>query len=122
MLSRLRGPIAWGVTSAGSYWQALVEAVLFPGFGSGSFPATDAVFAIGAHPLVVGCTTNLMVARFPAARLPMLHVTGGAFGQGTAFELPALNVADTKLRLGSRASVTITPVASDGPLFVAVIV
>jgi hypothetical protein len=59
----------------------------------------------------------LTVAEFPLAIVPRLQVTtppdGGA-------QLPWLGVAETKVTLGGRVSVTTTPADGSGPLLVTV--
>src|SRR5882762_9735860 len=92
----------------------VAEAVLLAVFGSASLPATVAVLVI--EPVVAGVVTLMViVALAPAARLPTVQVTVPA-----EFVQPEL--ADTKVTPAGRVSVTITPVAADGPLFLATMV
>src|ERR1700730_13866128 len=77
-------------------------------------PATGAVFVI--VPAVAGVVTLMVnVALAPEARLPTVQVTVPA-----EFVHPVL--AETKVTPAGRVSVTVTPVAGDGPLFLATIV
>ena len=86
--------------------------VLFPGVGSVSFPEIVAVFAHG--PVAVNVATTLIVADAPLAKFPIVQVG--------ADQVPVAGVALTRVYPAGMQSVTLTPVAADGPLFVAVIV
>jgi hypothetical protein len=67
-------------------------------------------------PVIVVVTTIEIVALAPLAMLPKLHVTVPPASE----HVPWLGVADTYVTLGSSVSVTTTPVALSGPLFVTV--
>src|SRR5437867_2908937 len=91
-------------------------AVLFAVFGSGGEVAlTVAVLVI--VPLLVGLTTIVLVTVAPLAMVPRSHVTVDFDGFAVQ---PGL--ADAKPAFFGRLSVTVTPVAAFGPLFVTVIV
>jgi hypothetical protein len=95
----------------------VVEAVvvLFAGRGSDSIPETVTVLVI--VPAVAGITLTITVVLAPFDRLPRLHVTV-AF----TLEQPWLGVTETKVTPGGNVSVTVTPVASAGPLLLTLIV
>src|SRR5205809_5364319 len=89
----------------------VADAVLFAGFGSASLPLTVAVLVM--VPAVAGAVALVVnVALAPAARLPTEQVTVPA-----EFVHPVL--AETKVTPAGRVSVTVTPVAGLGPLFLA---
>src|SRR3990172_78219 len=96
-------------------------ALLLLGLGSGSVPVTVTVLLKGTPTGVtwVGVTTIVTVALAPLANPPKLQLIVGGEGSG---QLPWLGVADTKLTPAGRVSLTITPVAAAGPLFVTVTV
>ena len=91
-------------------------ASLFPGTGSGVVAVTVAWLVMTAATVVA--TTTVIVATLPAGMTPSGHVTMPAACE----QLPWLGVADTKVVKPGSASVTSTPAASLGPLFVTVIV
>ena len=85
---------------------------LFPGVGSVTLLATLAVFIIVPEIVTLVVTTIVMVAELPLLRLVRLQVTAPpASPQGP----PWLGVAETKVTLMGRVSVTMTFAASDGP-------
>src|SRR4030081_1774351 len=90
--------------------EVVADAELLAGTGSDSLPETVAVLLSWAA--VDGVVTVMVnVALAPTARLPTGQVT-----------VPALLVqpgADTKVTPEGRVSVTVTPVAGSGPLFLA---
>ena len=86
------------------------------GTGSGVVAATDAWLVMTAA--TVEAATTVIVATPPATIAPRGHVTMPAASE----QLPWLGVADTKFVDPGSASVTTTPAASLGPLFVTVIV
>jgi hypothetical protein len=89
----------------------VLVAELFPGSGSLGFPVTLA--ALLKAPTEVGITTIVTVALAPFPRLPKAQVT--------VVDVPLqVGVADTKVTPPSRGSVTVTPVALFGPLFLTV--
>ena len=63
----------------------------------------------------IGCATSVIVALAPLARLPRLASTGPV-----PLHDPWLEVAETKFRPAGSESVTWTPSAVAGPLFVTV--
>ena len=77
---------------------------------------TDAWLVMTAATVVAA--TTVIVATPPATIAPSGHVTMPAASE----QLPWLGVADTKFVDPGSASVTTTPAASLGPLFVTVIV
>src|SRR5918996_5433256 len=91
-------------------------AVLLGVSGSGSFAPTDAVSVMVPACEVV--TTMVTVAVSPPATDPRLQVTVPP----ARLQLPWLLVEDTYCVVGSSWSVSVTPVAVPGPLFVTVIV
>ena len=92
------------------------------GSGSVSFPFTFAVLVSG--PGVVAVTTIVMLALAPFARLPTPQVTVPPLGRGFVVvdrvQLPWVVATELKWTLLGKGSVTVTPVASCGPLFVTV--
>src|SRR2546426_893686 len=92
--------------------EVLADAELLAAFGSDSLPVTVAVLEM--LPAVAGAVALMVnVELAPLARLPAAQVTVPAL-----LVQPAL--ADTKVTPVGRVSVTLTPVAVAGPLFVAV--
>ena len=89
-------------------------AVLLPGVESGSFPVTVALFV--NVPVVVGVTEIFMPALEPLATPPRLHVNVGLENE----QLPWLGAALLNVMLAGKLSVTVTPVAADGPLLLTV--
>ena len=91
----------------------LVEARSLPGTESASLPPTDAwltMFAVAAAEM---SNVTMQVAIAPSARLPTVQVkvpAPGTIAQGA--------VATGLLREAGKVSVTVTPVASPGPLLV----
>ena len=88
-------------------------AVLFSGLGSETEELTMAVFVI--VPTVVGVTTMLTAAFTPVAIVPRLQVIVAA-----PVQLPWLDVTETKVTPAGNLSVSVTPVAGEGPLLLAV--
>ena len=82
--------------------------VLLPVSGSGVDEVTDAVFERSAS--VDGVTLIVTVAEPPEAIVPSGHVTGVVPGQGP----PGLAVAETRLTVAGRLSVTDAPAAEIG--------
>src|SRR6266403_2143557 len=104
-MSAVPGPWIWAVT------EVVAEAVLLAVLGSGSLPFTVAVLVM--VPAVAGAVALMvMVELAPTARLPTEQVTVPA-----EFVHPVL--AETKVTPAGRVSVTTTPVAGLGPLFLA---
>src|SRR2546430_2208580 len=97
-------------------------AVLLSGFGSVLFPLTVAVLV--SVPGVVVVTTIVMLALVPFARSPRLQLTVPPFGAGLVVvdrvQLPWLEATESKWTLSGNGSLTVTPVAFWGPLFVTV--
>src|SRR5438132_675283 len=94
--------------------EVVADAVLLAAFGSGSLPLTVAVLVM--VPAVAGAVALIVnVALAPEASEPALQVT-----VPEALVQPEL--ADTKVTPAGRVSVTMTPVAALGPLFLAVTV
>src|SRR5438309_1261278 len=88
----------------------VADAVLLAVLGSGSLPVTVAVFVMlpGVTDVV---TLMVIVALAPLARLPTEQVTVPE----ALVQVPWLEVAETKVTPAGRVSVTVTPVAADGP-------
>ena len=84
---------------------------LFPGLGSVGLPVTPAVLL--KAPAELGLTTIVIVVLAPLARFPKGQVT-----VAVPLQVPWLGEADTKVTPPGRRSVTVTPVALAGPLFV----
>jgi hypothetical protein len=82
----------------------------FPGLRSAWLPVTLAVLLLSA-PREFGVTTIVTVPLAWFGRFPKLQMTVGA-----PLQLPWLGVADTKATPTGSESVTVTPVASFGPL------
>src|SRR6266550_6291135 len=94
-------------------------ALLLSGFGSVWFPLTVAVLV--SVPGVVVVTTIVMLALAPFARLPRLQVTVPSLGFVVdRLQLPWVEETELKWTVAGKGSVTVTPVASRGPLLVAV--
>src|SRR3989442_1667601 len=90
------------------------DAVLLAGFGAGSLPLTVAVLVM--VPAVAGAGGLMgIVALAPEARLPTEQVTV----PDALVQVPWLALAETKVTPAGSGSVTVTPVAGDGPLFLA---
>src|SRR5438874_292918 len=83
--------------------------VLFAELGSASVPVTLAVLV--RTPAAVGLTLIVTVALAPLARLPTAQVN-----VVVPLHEPWLAEADTKLTPAGSESVSVTPVAADGPL------
>src|SRR5947209_8726096 len=97
---------------------ALAE--LFEGFASVSVPETLTVLAIDAPLAPVVVTTIVSVTGGAlAARLPIGSVITPLTGERV---WPRLSVAETNVTFAGRVSVSVTPVAGDGPAFVSVAV
>jgi hypothetical protein len=92
----------------------LTLALLFAAFGSGWSPVTVAVSTL--VPGVFSVATTVIVALPALARLPIAHMTGPV-----PVQVPVLGVAEVSVAPTGRTSVTVTPVASVGPLLVATI-
>ena len=91
----------------------LSVAVLFAMSESGSLAVTRAVLVIVPVVEESTVTTMVTVAVLPLAMSPKLQVTmPSASLQGP----PWLGLADTKVTPAGKVSVTITPVASEGPV------
>jgi len=94
-------------------------ALLLSGFGSFSLAVTLAVLV--SVPGVVVVTTVVMLALAPFARLPRLQVTVPSFGAGFVVDrvqVPWAGVTELKWTLFGNGSMTVTPLAFSGPLFV----
>ena len=101
--------------SAEAITWVVADAVLLAAFGSGSLPLTVAVLVM--VPAVAGAVTVMVnVELAPEARLPTEQVTVPE----ALVQVPWLEDAETKVTPLGRVSVTVTPVAGDGPLFLAV--
>jgi hypothetical protein len=90
-------------------------AELSASFGSGCVASTVAVFVSGLGNK--GCTTKVIVAAALLARIPKSQRTTVVKAQ-----LPWLGMAETKIAFAENPSVSVTFVASLGPLLVTVIV
>ena len=95
----------------------VVDAVLLllPVLGSVTPLVTLAVLLM--VPVTVGVTIIVTFAETPLPNVPRLQVT-----VLVPLQLPWLGVADTNVTPAGKVSVTVTPVALFGPLFVTVIV
>lgn len=94
----------------------VADALLFAGFESGLVLVTVAVFVTG--PAVCGSVScSVIVADAAGASVPTLHVT-----VVVPLQVPAVELAETNVVPGGRTSVTVTPSAVFGPLFVVTIV
>src|SRR6266852_4177202 len=89
---------------------APLEALLSSGVGSGSLPVTVAVF--WAAPTAVAVTRIEMSTIAPLWMAPSEQTTGVGPEQA-----PWLDAAKASVTVGGSESVTTTPVASPGPLF-----
>src|SRR5229473_5788785 len=108
------GPVLVIDRSAEAATCVAAEAVLLAVFGSGSLPFTVAVLV--TVPAVAGAVALMViVALAPEARLPTEQVTVPE----AKVQVPWLEVAEPKVTPLGRVSVTVTPVAGDGPLFLA---
>lgn len=87
--------------------------VLLPVMISASLPDTVAVLDIVPPTSVVA--TMLIVAVAFLARLPILQVTVPP----VSLQVPTVDDADTKVTLAGSGSTTVTPVAGEGPRFLA---
>jgi hypothetical protein len=95
----------------------VVVALLSRRFGSCSFADTVAVFVSVRGVVVVTVIWTLAVAPLPS--LPTLQVTVPSFGVAVdRLQVPWLEETELKWRLLGKASLTVTPVALSGPLFV----
>lgn len=105
------GPVLVICTSAFVPIVPVAVEELFGKFGSGVVAFTDAVFEI--EPVAADATRNVVVivAVEPAVNVPIEHGNG-------VVQAPVL---ETKVVPGGVESLTVTPVASDGPLFVTTI-
>jgi hypothetical protein len=97
--------------SCGEVTVVVADDELLAGFGSGSLAVTVAVLVM--VPIVVGVTVIVLVALAPDASEPTLQVTVPAL-----LVHPAL--AEPKVTVEGSVSVTVTPVAGLGPLFLVV--
>jgi hypothetical protein len=105
---------ATGVTAV------VAVAVLFAGVGSGSLAVTVAVLVMVVPPAAaVGVTWIVTVALAPLARVPNAQVTVVLL-TGGGVQAPWLGVAETKVTFAGSVSVTVTPVAGEGPALLAV--
>ena len=94
----------------------VAEAVLFAAVGSDVVDVTVTVFVI--DPLLVGLTTIFTVTVPPLAIVPMLTETPVL----VRVEVPCVVVTELKPAFFGRVSVSITPLAEDGPELCTVIV
>src|SRR6185436_10076426 len=112
------GPLFTTLTSALRVSVADVDDMLFAEFGSPVDADTFAVFVTG---LVVAddatCATSVNVAVALSGNVAMVQVVPAQLNAG-----PLFCVIETSVRSGGSVSVSETLVASDGPLFVTVIV
>ena len=101
---------AWSVTSV------LVVELLSAGSGSAVSEATVAVFgtALGARSALTAAST-VTTAEPPTGSAPMSQLTGGP-----NVHVPRVEAAFVAVRPPGSASVTVTTLALDGPLFVTV--
>ncbi len=91
--------------------------LLFARLGSDS--VADTLAALPIIPAVVVVTVSVTVALAPLAKFPRLHVNTPPDG---AAQLPWLVVVEPTFTAVGSVSVSVTPVAGSGPLFVTVIV
>lgn len=100
----------------------VAEAVLFAGFGSEAADETLTEFVILVPGLVAGATvtTREKVEMVFAATVGFVHVSTPPTGGGQIH--PAGTVSETNVVLAGSVSVSLTPVAEAGPLFVTVTV
>jgi hypothetical protein len=92
-------------------------AELLPGLGSASMAETVAVFV--ALPMLTGTTWMDTVAFAPLASVPIAQLTVAG---GVVVQDPTVGVAETSETPVGRGSVSVTPVAEEGPLLVTVTV
>ena len=93
--------------------------VLFPETGSfGDVAATEAVLV--KVPFVVGFSVRLTVTVAALDMLPMVHTTTCECGLGA--QVPCVELAEPNPVFFGMVSVTVTPLAVDGPLLRAVMV
>src|SRR5437879_1271437 len=97
--------------SAGSVLVTVVDvlAILLPGLGSGSLAVTLAVLL--SVPASVGVTTIVTVAVAAFARFRRVQVTVPL----VCAQFPWVAVAEPNVTFGGSVSVTVTPVAAEGP-------
>src|SRR4030081_3099325 len=108
------GPVLVIARSAEATMVVVDEAVLLAWFGSGSLPLTVAVLVMG--PAVAGAVALIViVALAPDASEPTVQTTV----LPVTVQVPWVEVAVAALTPAGRVSVTVTPVAGLGPLFVA---
>ena len=104
---------------------AVAVAALFPALGSAVVAVTDAVLLIVPLAEALTFTTTVKVAVAPATSDPAVQLivpvppTGGLVQTNAG---PPLCVSETNVAFAGTASVSATVCASDGPLFVIVIV
>src|SRR2546425_8487723 len=94
----------------------LCVARLLVGSGSGSAAVTSALLLI--VPSLVGLTTIKTDMCVPTGKLPILQVTTPRVSE----QVPSPVVAEMKVTLGGRLSLSVTPLARTGPLLVTPIV
>src|SRR5262245_58781213 len=87
-------------------------AVLLAEFGSAVLSVAVAVLV--SAPIAFGLTTIVTVALALADKDPIPHVTTPADCE----QLPAVELAETKVTFAGNVSLSVTPAASDGPRFV----
>ena len=92
-------------------------AELLPVLGSVSLPLTEAVLLRDGTAAAVGVTTIVADALAPLFRLPRLQPI-----VVVPLQLPWLEATETNVTLAGSVSVTVTPVAVNGPLLVTLIV
>ncbi len=85
--------------------------------GSVSVPITEAVFESIPCVLAFTLTTSVMLADTCGLRIPMGQVT-----VAVPVHVPCVGVAETKVTPAGKVSVTLTPVAWEGPLLATPIV
>src|SRR5438552_612964 len=106
------GPVLVIDRSAEATMMVDADAVLLAGFESGSLPLTDAVLVM--VPAVAGAVALMVLL----ALAPTLFPYTTLFRSPEALvQVPWLEDAETKLTPLGRVSLTVTPVAGDGPLF-----
>jgi hypothetical protein len=97
----------------------IVDAVLLPGAGSAT--GLDTVAVLLSVPVASGVTVIVIVTESVLAKVPMVHVTVGVAKEHVPDDAP-VHVADPYVTATGSVSVTVTPVAVLGPLFVTVMV
>ena len=85
-------------------------------FGFGSLSVALALAVLLNCPVACGTQTMLTVAALPLARVPRLQVT-----VVVPLQVPCVGVAETKVTPAGNGSVTVTFVAGEGPVLVAII-